>query len=85
MGQPRKDPLSGKYVLKCQREGCPGEIIAEQNYGMKYSVGTMVPMDPTNPVYGRCPQCQRHKMQVVQVPEQLLPTPPKGFTRLPEK
>ena len=79
------DPLAGKYRLKCTAEGCPGEHDAVQNYGAGWKLGDVIPMDPTNPLYGRCPQCKRYNMKVVKVPEAPLPVPPKGFTKIPTK
>lgn len=79
------DKLSANYTLRCSAEGCGGETGADQNLGVGWTLGTIVRMDPGNPVYGRCPKCKRHNMVVVKVPAARLPKKPKGFTQVPTK
>jgi hypothetical protein len=81
----RKDPLSAKYVLRCTWEGCGGEKMVEQNHGVRWTLGTMVSMDASNPNYGRCPRCLRHSLTVHSAPTPPDPPKPKGFTKIPEE
>jgi hypothetical protein len=82
MQQP-PDTLSAKYTLTCQAKECEGIAVVTQNLGVRWKVGDIVSMDPTNPVFARCPQCKRHNMMVTQVPTAPLPPKPKGFTKVP--
>lgn len=77
------DKLAGKYTLQCSGPGCAGQLILDQNYGVGWKLGDKVPMDPSNPTYGRCPQCKRHNMQVTKAPSSPLPKKPAGFTKIP--
>lgn len=77
------DNIAGKYTLECQHPGCGGKLIAEQNHGVGWSVGTIVPMDPSVPTYGRCPRCKRYNLKVTKAPEPPPPAKPKGFTKIP--
>lgn len=77
------DKLAGKYLLKCTHPGCYGEVIAQMNLGVGWSVGQVIPMDPSRPEIARCPICKRHKMRVESEPEKPKPPGPKGFTKVP--
>lgn len=77
------DILSAKYALKCQDKNCGAEMIVTQNLGVGWKVGDIIPMDPSNPAYGRCNRCKSHNAMVMKVPAaQTLPGP-KGFTKVP--
>ncbi len=81
----RPDLLSAVYTLSCTAPGCSGTRTIEQNLGVNLRVGDTVPLDPTNPIYGRCPQCQRHNMKVTKVPPLPAIEGPRGFAKVPEK
>jgi len=85
MNPVRPDLLVAKYTLKCSEKTCPGERIVDQNIGVRWRLGDVIPQDPSNPPYGRCPQCLRHNMTVATVPPSPLPDPPKGFAKVPEE
>lgn len=77
------DKLAARYVLKCSSPNCVGILRVDQNYGAGWKIGDKIPMDPSNPAYGRCPQCKRHNMTVTEGPPPPAPKKPKGFTKVP--
>lgn len=79
----RHNPVFAKYKLACTQLGCAGTQIVEQAQSAGLLLGSMVPFDPNNPSYGRCPRCRRNHMKVVEAPPSPKPRPPKGFTKVP--
>jgi hypothetical protein len=79
------DQLAAKYKLKCTHGTCHGVRFVEQNFAVGWAVGDVVPFDPSNPAYAKCPICSRYDMRVIDAPEPPAPPGPKGFTRVPTR
>ena len=79
------NPLFTKYGLACTWPGCTGKTQVEQAMSAGWSVGYLVPEDPSHPEVGRCPRCRRCMMKVVTAPEPPLPPKPVGWNKIPTK
>jgi hypothetical protein len=77
------NPVFAPYDLECSWPGCGGKQKVEQAHSAGLRVGDLVPMDGSDPSYGRCPMCKRHAMKVKKGPEPAKPKGPKGFTKVP--
>lgn len=80
-----ENPLFQEYKLQCTFPGCVGGQVVEQPTSAGLKLGDIVPMDPSNHLYGKCPKCHRYQLKVVKAPKPAKPQPPKGFTSIPEK
>jgi len=80
---PRKNPLFVPYILACTHPGCTGRQKIEQALSAGLTLGSLVPVDPADPAYGRCPKCRRNVMKVMEAPAPVKPPPPKGFSKIP--
>lgn len=83
MPERRVDKLWAKYEAKCGATGCTGTLKFEQAWSAGLMMGSQVPEDPTNPLFGRCPRCRRHSLIVTVVPMEPVSSGPKGFTKIP--
>lgn len=79
------DDLYFTYQLLCTHEGCGGALLQTQGVSAGYTIGALVPFDPSLPAYGRCPRCKRHQMKVSTAPTPPPPPGPVGFTRIPSE
>lgn len=77
------NPLFQTYKLRCTWKDCGGTRLIEQAPSAGLRLGELVPPDPSDFNYARCPRCRRCKMQVIEVPPAPEPVGPKGFTRVP--
>lgn len=77
------NPLFFKYLLACTWPNCNGRAEVDQAMSAGWTLGYMVPEDPTHPEIGKCPRCRRYKMKVVRVPDPPVPVKPAGWNKIP--
>ncbi len=77
------NPVFAKYKLVCTYPGCKGAQQIEQAQSAGLRIGDLVPEDPGNFHYARCPRCKRTQMRVVEAPEPPKPKTPVGWTKIP--
>lgn len=73
------------YRLQCTYGLCRGEKLVEQAMSAGWSLGDVLPEDPTCPDLVCCPRCRRSQMRVVDAPTAPSPPEPRGFTRIPTR
>lgn len=78
-----ENPLFAQYKLECTHPTCKGRAIIKQAHSAGLKVGDMVPPDPADFNFARCPQCRRTMMKVVEAPPPPPSPPIKGFTKIP--
>jgi hypothetical protein len=71
------------FEAKCSHEECPGRIKFDEAHSAGLKVGDTMIFQSSEPSYGRCPICKRHKMVITKGPPPPKPQPPKGFTKNP--
>lgn len=77
------NPVFATYKLECTHPGCKGKVQIDQAQSSGLRVGDIVPADPGDFSFGRCPMCKRTMMRVVSGPPTPKKQPPKGFTKVP--
>ena len=77
------NPIFETYLLKCSWKGCAGTRKLEQAASAGLRLGDLVPADPGDFNYARCPRCRRCNMVVAEMPPTPPPVGPKGFTKIP--
>jgi len=78
-----KNPIFAQFEARCTFEDCKGRIIFDEAHSAGLKIGDKLQFQSSNPVYGRCPLCKRHMMQITKAPESPKPKPPVGFTKIP--
>jgi hypothetical protein len=79
------NPLFFEYKLVCSHPGCFGKAALEQAMSAGWTLGSVIPEDPTNSDVGRCPVCKRHKMKVMNEPPPKKLQLPVGWTKIPSE
>ncbi len=77
------NPIFQTYKLACTWQTCGGTVLLDQAASAGLVLGSLVPGDPSDFHYARCPRCKRCLMKVVEAPKQAEPLPPRGFTKIP--
>lgn len=80
-----RNPIFAHFTLSCTQDGCGGMQKVEQAASAGLTLGSMVPVDPQNPAFGRCPKCRRNSMKVMEVPAPRRSQSQTGFTKIPTK
>ncbi len=77
----RPSNVVGDYAFKCTSCGRTGRL--HYPLGARLRVGDVVPEDPANPAFARCPRCSRYALGITAAPPEPAPPRPVGFTRVP--
>lgn len=83
MSSRSSDDLYGDYTLACSHPGCAGKSIQQQAISSGLRPGDLVPEDPSDPSFARCPLCKRHQMKVLTIPSPATQRAPNGFSKIP--
>jgi len=83
--RPAPNPLFATYEARCTHEDCAGVLKFEEGQSAGLAPGKIIPFTSSNPAYGRCPICLRHKMMVTKGPPPPEPAPLKGFSKIPKE
>lgn len=75
------DPFKLACDAECTHCGRKVKLLLESSMGPK--PGDTIYKDPTNPNFGRCPQCKRLKLVITSVPTTTVQQSVTGFWKLP--
>lgn len=80
---PRADPLTGVFRTACTH--CKREATIRLDLGMGLKVGDDVYRDPERSHVGRCTNCKRHTMKIIEAPYKTETPSNTGFWKVPKE